>query len=32
MLALPLCLLYEAGIIVAAVISRPARAESEFQK
>lgn len=32
MLALPLCLLYEAGIIVAAIISRPAQAESQYQK
>lgn len=32
LLALPLCLLYEAGIIVAAIISRPTQARSEYQK
>jgi sec-independent protein translocase protein TatC len=32
LLALPLCLLYEAGIIVAAIITRPTRAQSEYQK
>jgi sec-independent protein translocase protein TatC len=32
LLALPLCLLYEVGIIVAAIISRPTQARSEYQK
>jgi sec-independent protein translocase protein TatC len=32
LLALPLCLLYEAGIIVAAIITRPTQAESQYQK
>lgn len=32
LLAVPLCLLYEAGIIVAAIITRPTQAQSEYQK
>jgi sec-independent protein translocase protein TatC len=32
LLALPLCLLYEAGILAAAIIARPAEGQSEFQK
>jgi sec-independent protein translocase protein TatC len=32
LLAVPLCLLYEAGIIVAAIITRPAQAQSQYQK
>jgi Sec-independent protein secretion pathway component TatC len=32
LLAVPLCLLYEVGIIVAALITRPTPAQSEYQK
>jgi sec-independent protein translocase protein TatC len=32
LLAVPLCVLYEAGVIIASFISKPAQTQSEFQK